>query len=227
MTLEPPRRTFKDPRPGKSGLRDVDSVARAEKFKILAWALFAGLPMGGLVGYVLGHVLIGAVLGPTIIWLVAMGIMRGPARAGSLLFMPSGISTPREEGHSRAEALAARGDFQGAIAVYQAAIQDAPENGEPYRRIARIYRDHLDSPEEALRWFRRAIEDGSLPHGKEMLVRREMAELLIHRLKEPRRAAPDLARLAESRKGTPEGEWARKELEAIKKDMTQDEDGPS
>jgi tetratricopeptide (TPR) repeat protein len=117
-----------------------------------------------------------------------------------------------------------RGEYEAAVRAYQTAILENPSDGEPYLRLARLYRDDLGDREEALRWFRRAIEEASLSRGRELLTRREMAELLMHRLGEPRRAAPELARLAEAFPDTPEGEWARKELARIKKEMAR-EDG--
>jgi tetratricopeptide (TPR) repeat protein len=223
MTLDPPRRTFKDPPPKKGRLRDVDSTEQAENLRILVWALYAGVPMGGMAGFALGHPFLGAVLGPLVIWGGARLVLHVMARGGSLIYMPSGSSTPRDREYSRAEALRVRGDYEGAIRAYEEALEDPRENGEAFLRIARIHRDHLDSPEEALLWFRRATEEAQLPRGKEILARKEMAELLIHRLGQPRRAAPELARLAETRKGTPEGEWAREELARIKEEMTRED----
>lgn len=180
--------------------------------------------MGGLVGWTLGLELLGIILGPLIIYLIATLVMEGSGRAGSILLMPSGSSTPHDKEYSRAEALAARGDFEGAVAVYQEAILEEPSEAEPYLRIARIYRDHLQAPEDSLIWFRKALDDAQPPRGKEVLARKEVAELLIHRLGQPRRAAPDLARLAESREGLPEGFWAREELEKIKKLIAEEDD---
>ena len=223
MTLEPPRRTYKDLPEKRGRLRDVDARAQGERFRILVWALAAGLPMGGLVGWLLGRELLGAILGPTIIYVIAYLVLEGGGKAGSLLFISSGSSTPKGPGYSRAEALTVQGDLEGAIVAYQAAILDAPEHAEPYVRIARIHRDRLDAPLEALGWFRRAVEESEIASGMEMLVRREMAELFIHRLGEPQKAAPDLARLAESRAGTSDGDWAEEELARIKKLMAEDE----
>ena len=125
--------------------------------------------------------------------------------------------------NSAAEALAVRGEFEGAILAYQTAIQNVPGDGEAYLRIARIYRDGLKKPEEALLWFRRAVTEAKLSKGQELLTRREMAEFLIHDLHEPRRAAPDLARLAEAYPDTRDGQWAKEELARIKEEMAREE----
>lgn len=224
MTLDPPERTFKEPR-RKGQLRDVDAVARAHKFKILGWSLFGGLPMGVAAGFAAGHLLLGMVLAPALIWIVAWTIAATAGKGATLLHMPSGSSTPRKKGYSRAEALAVRGEFRAAIDAYQLEVLESPEEGEPYLRIARLYRDDLGELEEALRWFKKAAVEGSLSKGQEILTRREIAELLIHRMNEPRRAAPELARLAESYPGTMDGQWAREELARIKGEMGREE-GP-
>ncbi len=218
MTLDPPERTFKEPRK-KGGLRDVDAAARAQKVKILGWSLFGGLPMGAAAGFATGHILLGMILAPALICIVAWTIATTAGKGASLIHMPSGSSTPRTREYSRAEALAIRGEYQAAISAYQIAVLEAPEEGEPYLRIARLQRDELGDPEEALRWFKRATQEANLSKGQEILTRREMAELLIHGMDEPRRAAPELARLAETYPGTPDGRWAREELARIKEEM--------
>jgi len=71
-------------------------------------------------------------------------------RGVAFLYITSGSSTPRRKEHSRAEALAVRGENEAAIVAFQNAILDAPEEGEAYLSIARIYRDEVNKPEEAL-----------------------------------------------------------------------------
>jgi hypothetical protein len=218
MTLDAPERTFKEP-PKKGGLRDVDAVGRAYRFKILGWSLFGGLPMGAAAGYAAGHMILGMLLAPLLIFTVAWIVAGAAGKGATLLHSPSGSSTPRKKEYSRAEALAVRGEFQAAIDAYELEVLEAPKEGEPYLRIARLYRDRVGDMGKALRWFKKATEEGRLSKGQEILTRREMAELLIHRMGEPQRAAPDLARLAEAFPNTPDGEWAREELARIKEEM--------
>lgn len=225
MTLDPPERTYKESRK-KGRVKDVDAVARAEKFRVLAWSLFAGLPMGAAAGLMMGHVLLGMVLAPVAIWIVVMVLTGTAGKSAVFLGVSSGSSTPKRKGYSRAEALAVRGEFEAAINAYQVAIMEAPEDGEPYLRVARIYRDHLWDTDKALRWFRRATDEAVLPGGLEVLARREMAEFFIHQLGEPQRAAPELARLADAFPETPDGEWAQQELARIKVAMARAEGGP-
>jgi hypothetical protein len=51
------------------------------------------------------------------------------------------------------------------------------------------------------------------------LAVRELVELYTAKLGDSRRAAPLLARMAEERVGTPEGDWAARVLTDLKADM--------
>ncbi|NNM03804.1 MAG: tetratricopeptide repeat protein [Gemmatimonadetes bacterium] len=223
MSLEPPRRSFRDT-PKKRGLRDIDGPARGRNFKALAWSLFGGLPMGAAAGFAAGHPMLGLLLGPILVFVLTMGIAGLTGRSVAFFLVPSGSYAPRKTEHSRAEALAVRGDHEAAILVYQGALLEAPEDGEVYLRIARLYRDGVKNPEEAVTWFQRGLREARLSKGQELLARREAAELLIHHMGEPNRAAPELARLAEASPITTTGQWAAKELARIKQEMGREGD---
>ena len=233
MALRPPERTYTEPEKRK-GPRDVDAAARAQTVHALGWALYAGLPMGialggglvkllGLGGVVsVAVVLLGIVGGPLIIFGVALAVAGAAGKGAGTIYMPSGRGSRKKE-YSRAVALAARGEFQDAIISYEAEILDDPTEPEPYLRIARICRDNLKDHDEALAWFKRATREAELSGGQEIRSRREMAEIYLHHRREPRRAAPELARLAEAYPDTPDGQWAARELAAIKEEMAGEE----
>lgn len=218
MTLDPHMRTFRDI-PGKKRMREVDGAARGRKIKTLGFALYGGLPLGAAAGFVAGHPFLGTLLGPVIIWSVATVLSGVAGRGVAFLFLPFGPGTLRKTDYSRAEALVVRGEYEAAILAYEEAIRDAPRDGEAYLRIARIFRDHVKRPEEALLWYQRGLEEAGFSRGQEILTRREMAELFIHHLQEPRRAAPDLARLAEEYPDTVAGKWAGEELARVKREI--------
>ena len=96
MTLDPPRRTFPEA-PKRKGVKDVDAASRAQSFKILGWALYGGIPIGGAAGFAAGHPFLGLILGPVLIWTVAMSISSLAGRGAGQVYMPSGSSTPRPE----------------------------------------------------------------------------------------------------------------------------------
>ena len=225
MVLDPPRRTFSEPK-GRKGLRDVDAGERAQRLRAWVWSVAAGLPLGGAVGLMLGNLLIGLLVGPLVIYGVVAAITAFAGRGASTLYMPSGSTTPRKKEYSRAQALEIRGDFSGAIRAYEAEILDDPDTAEPYLRIARLLRDELKDTEAAVGWFRRVQREARPRAGEALRAHRELAEIFLYALREPRRAAPELARLAETYPHTPDGEWAARELAEIKAEMVREREGP-
>ena len=221
MTLDPPRRSFSE-KTGKTGPKDVDAADRAQKFKALGFALYGGIPLGAAGGYLLGHVFLGVVLGPVLIYSVVVGIATVSGRGASALYMPSGSTTPKPKEYSRAKALEIRGQYEEAIRAYEVEILEAPQIAEPYLKIARLYRDELKDTDAAIRWFGRAQSEARLTSGESIRTHREVAEIFLYLMREPRRAAPALARLAEGYPFTPDGEWAARELAQIKAEMSAD-----
>lgn len=188
--------------------------------RIGLWSLAGGV-LGFLAGWMLGHAFLGAVAGWVVCFLFVRVVVGAAGAAAGQLHQPSG-GTPHQPGHSRAEALAARGHFREAVRLLARAVEDDPDPPAPYLRAARILRDELGEPEEAAAWFRRALRDAALPPGPARSIRRELVELYVHRMKEPRRAAPELARMSEELAGTEEGAWAARELEEIKARMREE-----
>jgi tetratricopeptide (TPR) repeat protein len=135
------------------------------------------------------------------------------------IYSPSGSSVPASKQYSQAESLAVRGMFREAIAAFEVAASEHPEDPQPYLRVARLYRDEVGEFEDAARWFKRACRDSEIPAGMESLVVRELVEMYRVKLKQPEKAAPELARFAEARAGTPEGDWAEQELREVKQAM--------
>jgi tetratricopeptide (TPR) repeat protein len=175
----------------------------------------------------LGNILLGALLGPFVIFGIVVGITSLSGRGASVLYMPSGFTTPRRKEFSRAKALEVRGELHEAIREYQEAIRAAPEDAEPYLRIARLCRDDLRDPDAAVQWFRRAQREARLSEGQVIRVHRELAEIFLYSIGQSRKAAPELARLAEAYPSTADGRWAALELAHLKEEMARErvEDG--
>lgn len=218
MTLEPKRRSYTE-EADRPKLRNVDAADRAQKMHAWGWSLYGGLSVGGLLGFVVGHPILGAILGPMVIYSVVSLVARMAGRGASAVYMPSGSSTPRKAEYSRAQALEIRGEYMKAVRAYEAAILEAPDVPEPYLRIARLFRDELRELDFAVHWFRRAQREASLSTGEAIRTHRELAEIFLHMRREPRRAAPELARLAETYPDTPDGKWAASELADVKEEM--------
>lgn len=211
-------------------LRDFDSAERAFTIKAYSWAMAFGLicallgallaqragrhPLGGAIpGFILGTVLAG--------WLAKRLAAAGGA-VGSSLYMPSGSSTPGARQYSLADTLAVRGRFFDAAAELQRCVEAYPDDVEPKLRLARLYRDQLQQPEDAVEWFRRILASAELPPTTEQAVTRELIEVYTHRLRRPRAAAPWLARLADRYPDTASGVWAKRELAEIKREMREE-----
>lgn len=219
MAEDRSRRTFPEQPPRPGGLRDVDPADQA----MLVWSFIAGalgLIMGGLLGFLVadkGWPTWIALLCPFagaagVVGLVRLVVGSGTTAAGTV-YNPSGRTTPRRTEHSRAESLAARGQYEEAVAAFEVAVAEDPTDPRPYLRVARIYRDHLGRPEDAARWFRRASREAKTPS---VIARKELVELYMHRMNAPEKAVPELARMAEELAGTPEGEWAATKLRHVK-----------
>lgn len=222
---QPPRRTFSEPAK-RRGPKDRDAAEGVTRLRAITNGLF-GAALGALLGFFLTQkgapvwvVPICVAVGWVTVSLGALWIVSSAGSAVSTLYTPSGTATPHRKEHSRAEALVARGMYQEAVDALELAVGDDPGDPGPYLRIARIHRDHLGKPEEAARWFRRALREATLPAGQAFLTRRELVELYAHRMGAPEKALPELARMAEELAGTPEGEWAAAELREIKARMS-------
>lgn len=213
------------------GAGHVHQLDRVNRMRIVLGALL-GAPVGGMAGFFLGRqgggspgllALLGAIAGVGLFYLVIAAIVGASGRAAATVYMPGGkgSAAPRGE-YSLAESLAARGRFEDAISVFQEAVAEDPDDPTPYLRIARISRDELDRPDEAIRWFRTARSEARLGGAELALVSRELIEL-YRKGGEPAKAAPELARLAEMRAGTPEGAWADRELAEAKREMREAE----
>lgn len=220
MVEERSRRTFSEPPPsGQLRHRDVDATDRA----MLVWSVVAG-GVGFILGALLGLFVFRtggpawvAILCPFIGVGATAGmvrlLVRGGAGAAGTIYNPSGTTTPHKREYSRAESLVARGSYEEAVTAFELAVAEDPTDPWPYLRVARIYRDHLGRFEDSARWFRRAFRES---RAAPVVARRELVELYVHRMKEPGRAAPELARMAEELAGTPDGDWAVAELRHVK-----------
>jgi tetratricopeptide (TPR) repeat protein len=226
MTLDPKKRTFSE-KPDLGKVREVDAAARAQRLQILGWSLAAGIPIGGGLGFLVGHPILGVLLGPALVYAGVGFVVRMAGKGAGTVYMPSGSSTPRKMEYSRAKALEIRGQHMEAVKAYEVAILESPETAEPYLCIARLFRDNLKELDLAIHWFRRAQREATLSTGEAIRTHRELAEVFLHHRREPRRAAPELAKLAEGYPGTLDGEWAARELAAIKEDIAREREEDS
>lgn len=219
----PPQRKFAERQddPGGRRLKDTDSAERLYKFRAAAYAIAGGVVLGMGLGWKLGPVagLIGLPLGWAIAYFVILGLMEGAGRAAQTVYAPSGNSTPARREYSRAQALRAAGDYAEAVEAYEAFVAEFPAEPEPYLQIARILRDDVHAFADAARWLRRVRLDAHLTLGQDLVVAQELIALYRHKLDEPERALPELARIADLVPGTPQAEAAKRELAELRAGM--------
>jgi tetratricopeptide (TPR) repeat protein len=205
--------------------KDVDESERANKLRAFSYSLLITfVSMGASI-----------LLGAGIFLGLAVGVMAGGiAYSGSLflaersgrvaasIYQPSGSSTPPIREYSLADSLVASGRFDEAAEAYQVLSEDYPQDPEPRLRHARLVRDKTRCYEDALSIFKSALAISSLKPETELAILRELVELCTHKLHQPARALPYLARIAEKFPGTPTGEWARNESREIKRQIQED-----
>ncbi len=217
--------------PVKSGPKDRD----LQQMSVQLYAIIAagaGAIMGALAGsFMAAKWGWSSAVIPLAIVVMAVGVggtflllVNRAGVVGSSIYAPSGKTTPRAKEYSYPESLAARGMYEDAVSAFELVIvEEQTTDPTPFLRIARIYRDQLERPEDAVRWFRRALSESEMHPGLAALTRKEIVELYRTKLDQPEKAAPMLARLAEELAGTPDGDWAAEELAFVKQQMRERE----
>ena len=231
-SVSPPQRQYAER--AHEGLRDVDAGDRAVRFQALAWGgavaalVFAVSSLAAAVAGVRGIVLYLMWLGGLVAGAVVYRVATLLAFTGSAVFgrihNPTGKSTPPKREYSRAKSLIAQGHFQDAIAAYEVAVADYPDDPEPYIGIARVYRDQLHDFEQAVLWFKRGRAVTDVAPGLELLVTQEIIEIFRNRMKLPKRSMPELARLLQRFPSHPSADALRAELAALRREYVQSED---
>ena len=199
-------------------LRDFDSGARAQNIRAGAWAGLAGAVFAapGALLYGVPGLIGGWLAGALVFYLGSLALAHGAGSVFSRIYLTSGSSTPQRREYSLGDALINQGRLEDAVREFERAVAAYPLDAEPRLRLARLYRDRLPHMDRAEYWFRQAMNTKGIDAGLETLAARELVELYTHRLQQPERALPILARLADRHRGTTAGEWARTELQDLK-----------
>ena len=200
--------------------RDVDSAELAFRLRTGAYAIIIGVVFTGLGIAVAGAA--GLLIGVASGVFVYFGVLFFAERSGRIaasVYHSSGSSTPARREYSYADSLVARGMYAEGAAQYRVHSEEHPDDPEPRMRRARVLRDHLEEYEQAFVEYKQILAMPELARETQLAVLREQAELCTHRMREPQRALPFLARISESFSGTPTAAWARQEIADIKAAM--------
>lgn len=219
---------------GERRRKDTDSAEQVFKFKAALYAGTAGLLLGGGAGALLAaaagiHPLFGMLIGVPLtmggVYAVTMFVTHRSGEAAKIIYTPSGKSTPARRDYSYAQSLDVRGQYEEAARAYVEACEAFPDDPEPYFRLARLYRDHLQRYADAIRWLELVRLKTDLSPGRELLATQEIIEIYVHKLRTPRKAMPELARLAERFPDTPAGVAARRELAEMREMLVREHEG--
>lgn len=218
--------------PVRRKLRDFDSAESVNRLKAATWSLL-GIVMGAGMGigyaqltgrpalpYAIGF----AVVMGAVVLFGTLFVAERAAGIGSSVYFHSGATTPARREYSLADSLAARGRFEQAAEEYEYGAALYPEDPEPLLRLARLQRDSLQQPEAAAASFQRALGVTGMTPGQEVLTRRELIELYVRHMHDPRRALPELTHLATRERATADVEWARRELAELTRMLEEDSD---
>lgn len=217
-------------------LKDFDAAERVGRVKALTWALTVGLVFGGAAGGGVAELngwnpligaLVGAVAASCGMYFVTLTIAERSAAVAQTIYNPSGDSTPPKREYSYAESLAIRGRYREAADAYELHCAEDPSDPEPYFRLARLCRDKLGEHEKAVSWLKRVRTEARLDSGKDLLATQEIIEIYTHKLRDPRKAIPELARISTKFPGTAAAEAAARELTEMRELLALEQQQPA
>lgn len=170
-------------------------------------ALVIGFPIGGFVG----GFLVGFVFREGIGGLVERGLQ--------------GARGHTKSEHSVIQAMIMRGDYQQAVEACARQADETPNDPVPLMLGAEVLRDHMKQYQTAAQWLRRAQRIKKLTPEQDITIARELVELYERKLETPRKALPELARIAEQYPETRAASWAQTTMKQIRDELWTDVKG--
>jgi hypothetical protein len=184
--------------------------------RIASWVY--GITLGLLFGWPFGVVL--GVDGPLLILVVVMAMFmagytvkrimtvvpEGMANAFVYMIWPSGSSTPYARNYSAAQALAVKGDLEGALTTYRLAMSLHPRDAEPRIQAAEMF-FRSETPGRAVPLF---LEARRLAPERDMYITQRLIDLYLGPLQSDVRAMVELKHLIDRFPGTREAGAAEK-----------------
>ena len=147
---------------------------------------------------------------------LTLGISDAAGWIAAAVTLPSGASTPYEEGFSYQDALAARGDVAGALASLEAVIAERPAVAAPRLKAAELYARRGKDPQRAAAHFREVRDLPGVSPRDALYAASRLVDLYEGPLAEPGRALVELRRLIEHYPGTDVAAGARTAIARIK-----------
>lgn len=198
-----------------------------ESVRAKAWGVIVGVPfafIGILMGYKLGLSPLGvagaAIASGVFAGLAVRFVSLGAAGvAGSAVrhaLQPSGASTPYQHQYSYQDALAAKGDFMGAIESFEALLAESPDDFEARVRVADLYARAARQPAKAAEHFRAVQRAPDVTPERLIYASNRLVDLYMGPLDDEGRALVELRKIVDRYPGSAVAHQARAALKTIK-----------
>ncbi|HPO13909.1 MAG TPA: tetratricopeptide repeat protein [Candidatus Hydrogenedentes bacterium] len=129
------------------------------------------------------------------------------------IVVPSGEEVSDRPRFGPAEMLERQNDYESALQEYWILARTYPRNPQVHRRIAECFL-HLKRPEEAVKWFERALQNMKDPD-KALPVLSRLCDIYLNVLQQPGATLSALGRFIQEYPNTKAAETARARLSAL------------
>ena len=133
----------------------------------------------------------------------------GFARAFMSFLAPNRGSAPRETSYSHIQAMAARGDVDGALRAYEEVIAADAGAVDASLRAADLYASSGRNPARAAALLAAVRRVPGLSANRDLYATQRLIDLYDGALRQPQRSLTELRRIIERHAGTREAEFAR------------------
>lgn len=217
-----PDRQVSSPLTGQGPIPTDDLETLPSALAGVAWGVALGvlvdLPLGFLLGirgiWLVLFALVAGFAMAILIRRITATVTEGTAAAFLYMIWPSGGSTPYKRTYSHEQALAAKGDLDGALSRYRVAMRLNPTDPEPRIQAAELL-FRSDTPESAVALFDEARR---LSEAHELYVTQRLIDLYLGPLDNDIRVLVELRRLTERFPGSLEADAAHKLLARLKQE---------
>ncbi len=194
-----------------------------EKLGKDAYGILLGLLLSAPLGWVLSlrgpwlvlFVVAAVLVTATSLKRMTTAIVDGTANAFLRMVWPSGDSTPYEQTYSQEQAMVARGDIDGAMVRYGAAMRLHPTDPELRFRVAEVL-FRSESPARAVPYLMEGRQLAGDNRSRELYATQRLIDLYLGPLGNPVGALVELTRLVERFPGTREASAAADLLATLK-----------
>lgn len=209
--------------PRATPIRSADAQDLFEQLGKNAYGILVGLVFGVPLGWLLQlrgiwlylFVLVAAVVIARSIRYLTTVIVDGTANAFLRMVWPTGNSTPYTPTYSMEESMVARGDVEGALAHYGAAMRLHPTDPELRFRVGELL-FRSPSPAKAAMYFIEGRQLAGDNRGRELYATQRLIDLYLGPLGNPVAALVELTRLVDRFPGTREAESAAAMIARLK-----------